>query len=444
MRTIDKEQLRQIAYGACLMGSGGGGSLSMALAMIDALDDDWTAQVVTVDEAADDEDKEAVAVALAGAPSSKVDEHAALTPLQTVLTSLEYMDENVRKFKGRSIGYIVPIELGAVSTVVACLVAATKKLPVVDADGAGRAVPLLTMSTFYTPKGKTGPSVVTCTSGESLVMIAPTLDRLQFMFESIVGSPLFGGFAGITVFPMAGERLRRRLPIRGSLELTQNLGAVMLSQPENPVQTVIETFNRESPDRHADILATGILEGVDLKSLGGHDFVSLHIKTEVDGKAHQITIYAENENLIAWRDSQTSPMIMAPDSISFLNARGEPVTNAMDHAGLMKPVKAPPKKTVEQAVADSLRAARSGKQANAAEFLYDLYRPLQEHELAVIGITASPHLQRQEWIRQAFRQSLSALGYPGPHVHFENAGCHRATDQPKFVRQDAAAIGSAR
>ena len=70
MRTINKKQLMDIAHGACFLGSGGGGPLELIDLFIQhMLPDDMNVQIVSVDEAAEDEDALTAVVSFIGAPA---------------------------------------------------------------------------------------------------------------------------------------------------------------------------------------------------------------------------------------------------------------------------------------------------------------------------------------------------------------------------------------
>ena len=155
---MTQEALRQTAMGACFLGSGGGGTLQSALGLIENFRSgeyysDDTVEVVKVEDATEGD---AVVVAYIGAPA-KIN-HAAYPdgPVQAAVQ----VSSRLREL-GRRLAYIVPAETGALGFTVACLVAAKLGLKVVDADGAGRAVPSLPQLTFSITEGLSpNPAIV--------------------------------------------------------------------------------------------------------------------------------------------------------------------------------------------------------------------------------------------------------------------------------------------
>lgn len=137
MRKITKEQLCDIAYGACFLASGGGGPLEVAHTLIENTISDGPEndlRIVSVEEAAKDEDKVTAVVAYVGAPSSL----GKIRKPRAPLNAFDRLDAYCRRNLGKSIGYVIPVESGAVSTVVPFLVALERNLSVVDGDGARR------------------------------------------------------------------------------------------------------------------------------------------------------------------------------------------------------------------------------------------------------------------------------------------------------------------
>ena len=139
MRTINKQQLTDIAHGACLLGSGGGGGLDTALNMIDtSMTESDEIPMVTVEEAAADRDRLTCVPLFAGSPKSGHD-----APAFPAIKALEEMNEICWSQLQKEIGYAVPLEMGAVNTIVPFLAAkemglATKSYESVGKDSSGR------------------------------------------------------------------------------------------------------------------------------------------------------------------------------------------------------------------------------------------------------------------------------------------------------------------
>ncbi|MGH3753646.1 MAG: DUF917 domain-containing protein [Pseudonocardiaceae bacterium] len=139
VRHVGEGQLDDLAVGAAVLGTGGGGNPYLgALLTKQVIREHRPVELVTVDEVPDD--ALVVATAGMGAPTVGIeklprgDEHVrALQALQSYL--------------GRPITHTVSIEAGGSNSTVPLRVGATLRIPVVDADGMGRAFPEIQMVT---------------------------------------------------------------------------------------------------------------------------------------------------------------------------------------------------------------------------------------------------------------------------------------------------------
>ncbi|MGH3977858.1 MAG: DUF917 domain-containing protein, partial [Pseudonocardiaceae bacterium] len=139
VRRIGEGHLDDLAIGAAVLGTGGGGNPYLgALLAKREIREHGPVELVSVDEVPDD--ALVVATAGMGAPTVGVeklprgDEHRrALQALQSYL--------------GRPITHTVSIEAGGSNSTVPFRVAAQLGIPVVDADGMGRAFPEIQMVT---------------------------------------------------------------------------------------------------------------------------------------------------------------------------------------------------------------------------------------------------------------------------------------------------------
>lgn len=138
---LNEENMRDIIWGATLMGGGGGGSISSGMMLLDSYKKDHPDETLSVEMIdAGDMPKGTYAAATAGmgAPAAiaGVDFSAWAANAFAVLRDLAARD-------GKKLGYNYPVELGGFSTFFPLLLSLKTGLPTVDCDGAGRAVPAL-------------------------------------------------------------------------------------------------------------------------------------------------------------------------------------------------------------------------------------------------------------------------------------------------------------
>ena len=144
MFNLDGNGIRNMIYGATILGGGGGGACSSGEMALDQfkedhgiLDDaDLMVQVMDVEEM--DENAYAACTAAMGAPT-KFKEVRIAPYINGAFDHLCKMADDKRK----AIDYSISVEIGGFNTLVPLLVAMEKGIPFIDADGTGRAVPAL-------------------------------------------------------------------------------------------------------------------------------------------------------------------------------------------------------------------------------------------------------------------------------------------------------------
>lgn len=363
MSHLNKDQLRKIAYGACFLASGGGGGLEMSLSLVDSLPDNFEVEVKRVEDIIDSDKKTAV-VAYMGAPAAGVSLYGAEAAIHAF--------KKLNEMNNGKIGFVIPVEIGALSSIVACVVAGKLNLPVIDADGAGRAVPELTMLTFSGYGVSPNPSVLSDNKGETVVIEVETVGQVESIARSIIDSPSFKELAGLAMWPMDGLTLHNAAPIRGTLTLAENVGNVLLSEEDNKINAVIDFL--ESQDMKVYRLFEGLLRKTTTSESGGFDVGQVIVQEQ--GSMNRVTLYFQNENLMAWDSNKSSSIAMAPDSICYLTSDGRPFSNA------------------------------------------DIDDYLIDKEVILIGIASNEELRGGK-IMNSFKTALCNIGYAGCYVPIE-------------------------
>jgi DUF917 family protein len=137
---LGPEDLPDLARGAALLGTGGGGDPHIGRLMVEAaMRAHGPVTVLDPDEVADD--AFVIPTAMMGAPTVMVEKIPRGDEAVRALRTLE-------AHLGRTADATMPIECGGINSMIPLVVAATAGLPVVDADGMGRAFPELQMETF--------------------------------------------------------------------------------------------------------------------------------------------------------------------------------------------------------------------------------------------------------------------------------------------------------
>ncbi|MEM9595475.1 MAG: DUF917 family protein [Acidobacteriota bacterium] len=369
MGTLSKEQLEVIVDGATFLASGGGGSKTSGETLAENFPDDGEVQVVTVDEATAGAGRSAVS-AYIGAPSGVSE----LTKPTAGVLALEDLDRLSRELYGEGIAHVAPVEIGALSTLVACTVAFAKGLPVIDCDGAGRAVPELELTTYAGAGVTANPTVLANDDPDDeqkIVLQVESAADTDALSRVIIGAPGFDEIAGLGTWIMDGSTLERAAPIRGTLGLSLEVGEA-LSGP-SPIDALFSVLERNG------LWAREIFRGVLVDSIeqeqGGFDVGQVMFHDP--GSDAVAVIYNQNENLIAWSSAYDRPLAIGPDSICYVTPDGKTFSND------------------------------------------DITEELYGTEVILVGIAARTALREETEIVQAFRQVLIETGYAGAYVPIE-------------------------
>lgn len=327
MKQFGKQDLVYLANGATFLGSGGGGTLSAMLGMIKTLPDDTQIDVVTVEEAAADDEVMTTVCAFVGSQAGAEgdDDPTGAT------NAVTYFDkEIVQKQYGKPLGRLVPVEMGVQSSVIpACFIAMMKGWSVVDADGAGRAVPALAATSMA---ANLPLSPVALADFHSLRMTIEAEDCGTSTNPPIVpvnqatngvAAGLTSGVAGIALWPMDAATIRQALPFAGSLQLARDIGKILVdtqnAAPPRP-DPLPEILALAKPVYSwAEVIFEGIIEHV----IGNGNYTVVTLKAG----SNSVAIHTVAESTIAFDGSTGAPIAMAPDSICYATRDGETFSN---------------------------------------------------------------------------------------------------------------------
>ena len=300
---ITEADLDDLAAGAAILGTGGGGDPHIGRLLAGAaVRAHGPVRVTPLDRVPDD--AATVMVAMMGAPTVMVEK----------LPSIEQVAAAVRalaRYLGVEFTHVVCAEAGGVNALVPVVAAAQLGLPVIDADGMGRAFPELQMviPTLY---GVTAtPMAIADEKGNQGVF--DTVDN--HWAERLARSATIdmGCSAMISLFPMNGEQARKAL-VPGTLSLCAELGRLVREERaahRDPVAAVTERLGGVE-------LFHGKVVDVSRRTEGGF----ARGEAVLDGlggcTGERMELRFQNENLVAERDGTVVASV--PDLICVLDA----------------------------------------------------------------------------------------------------------------------------
>lgn len=359
------DDLERLIEGAAFLGSGGGGPVSLARKLLKTMEQsglrprlvDWS-----------DLSSEAWVASVAGIGSP----NAAESVEAPFTTAPRRMVKALEESLGRSLDVLIPDETGPMNSLIPMVAATQLDLPVLDGDGAGRAMATLAMSTFNEVApvkpyllGNETPSVDDQVTAHLTVHTPEQADTLT---RGIVSEASFGSSGAFSTWPCQVGPLGS-VAIQGSVSQAIAVGQLLENARKSgsdPLPGLQSLFGARMRT-----LYTGTIDEVNSHTAQGFDITQIRMASS--GQP-DLTVYALNENMMAWRDDLSHPLGVGPDSLCYVSEDGHAFTNA-----------------------------------HLSEYVG---RP--DKKVHLVGLEALPAL-RKPVIVSAYRSVLLPMGYPGPY-----------------------------
>jgi uncharacterized protein len=289
-----------MARGCAVLGAGGGGDTYYTLLQaLQAAEDFGPAALVDVDELPDD-----------GLIMSCGGVGAPLVGLEKIEAGDE--GERLRSLLERHTGQVVTAlmssEIGGGNGLLPVTWAARMGLPVVDADGMGRAFPLVSQVTMHLAGISPCPAVMTDERGNVVVFRAISGDWVERLERAAAAE--FGGLGQATDFPMTAAQAREAT-VRDSVSQAIRIGEAAASSPGSPVAAVIEAAG-------AIRLVGGKVLDVNREVTGGFMRGSVVIEGLAEDAGRLIRLEMQNEHLVALERGRL--LASVPDLITVLDS----------------------------------------------------------------------------------------------------------------------------
>jgi DUF917 family protein len=310
MRLLDETSIENIALGAAVLGTGGGGDPYIGRLMArQAVREYGPVALYTLDELNDDD--LIVPSAMMGAPTVMVEKLPNGDDLVNAFQSLG-------RYIGKPIRATMSIEAGGVNSVVPIYVAARLRLPLVDCDGMGRAFPEIQMVTHTIYGIKSTPFSMADERGNTVIMETIN-NRWTETFARGVAVNM-GAMAMIACYAATVGQLKEAA-VRGTISKAEEIGKTVRSarvSEEDPVKTVRESVG-------GFLVFKGKIGDVERRTEGGFARGEAHISGIDEYAGHELLLNFQNEHLAVRIDGEFR--VTVPDLITLLDVdTGEPIT----------------------------------------------------------------------------------------------------------------------
>jgi hypothetical protein len=311
---LSRQDLRDLARGAAFLGTGGGGDPYIGRLMVErALDQGGTLTMLPLEEVPDD--WLVIPTAMMGAPTVMVEK---IPRGDEAVASLRALEAHL----GRKADATMPIECGGINSMMPLVVGARTGLPVIDADGMGRAFPELQMETFHVYGVAGTPMAITNEHGDTTIVTTHDNEAMEWIARGI--TIRMGGSALIAEYSMDGATAKRT-SVPGTIGLGISIGRCLREAREehrDPFAALIEML-RGTLYGYARVVFEGKVVDVFRRTSEGFAKGNALMESVDGGGALELRF--QNEHLIALQDGVVRGIV--PDLICVLEAEtAEPVT----------------------------------------------------------------------------------------------------------------------
>lgn len=304
---IDRQALLDLATGAAFLGSGGGGDPYYSQLLGEA-EIARRGPFTLIPLAGLADDALVAPCGWIGAPTVSAEK---LPNGQEALLGLRELE----RLHGRPIDAVMAIEIGGGNGLAPLLAAAELGIPVVDADGMGRAFPESQMTVFSIDGLSACPSIVTSANGA--LRLIETDDNREHERIARALSIEFGGNAHMVEYPLTGAAAKRHA-IGGSVSAAIALGAAVRqarAAGSDPFEALYAALHESGLYPFAGTLFDGKIVDVERETKGG--FSVGHVVIEGFGGEGRMDLVFQNENLVARVDGEVRAMV--PDLITVMD-----------------------------------------------------------------------------------------------------------------------------
>lgn len=318
--TLYKQDLVNIIYGATVLGAGGGGSASGGLTLLEnyiKVHGEPQLQMISTKEM----NVGAYAAVTAGMGSPVALKDKDFTPYAVnSYNALVDMAANM----GRTLSYTLPVEIGGFNTFVPMLIAMMNDIPVVDADGAARAVPALDTLLLHVNGLDTSPLAMADQNNNRLTIeLADPRDASE---AEVIGRNIcvaFDMMAGLSGWMVNQAQIEAAIG-NGTITRAKTVGECMAEYKKLDTTESFYEYLAAHSDLECTPVCRGTITDVEVKVVAGFDYGTATIAGK-DGATYKVLF--QNENLVLYKNGEV--VMTAPDIISFYDIdTGMPLTNA--------------------------------------------------------------------------------------------------------------------
>lgn len=304
MRTLDKQAIENIALGAALLGAGGGGDPQIGKLITLGAMETSKRGITLLDPQEIPDDALIVPIAMMGAPT---------VTLEKAINGREFqvLFDEIKALHGKEIYAFMPIEAGGLNSLFPMAAAAKLGIPVVDADGMGRAFPELQMVTFTIGGVNSSPMIATDEKGNVTILKTITNKWSEELARSVTMAS--GGMISVSLYAMDGATLKK-YGVKNIVTRSENLGKAIATVKDSATLTPEENFLKFSEGYK---LFKGKIVDVLRETNGAFNLGKVMLEGIGEFKGETGTVEFQNENTLATVNGQVVASV--PDLICLVD-----------------------------------------------------------------------------------------------------------------------------
>jgi len=314
MKKFTLSNLDDLAIGAAILGSGGGGDTAYPYMHARTVFDKWgpSTLITTAELKADDY---VLTIGYIGAPLAESEKIFSGREFNIIINQLE---QTVQK----KVTALLPLEIGGGNAFSPFVIAPELGIPIVDADAMGRAFPEAQMCSCGLLGASVAPAFITDCLGNSVVIYANNTMTVEKIGRQITVA--MGSIAGCGLYPMSGAQVPK-MTLDKSISKAVALGKASREAKEkgqDPISAILQTCK-------GMLLGNGKITDVDRVIRDGFIKGSIVIQN----KSEYIELFFQNEFLLAKINGKV--VATTPDILTLLEVdTGLPITSESMRYGL--------------------------------------------------------------------------------------------------------------
>ncbi len=312
--SLTEDDLHDIARGAALLGTGGGGDPYIGRLMAqNAIREFGSPTILDVDQL--DDRATVCIIAMLGAPTVLNEKGASGDDIELAITRLS---DRI----GRPIDALLPAEIGGVNSTIPIVAAARLGLPLVNADGMGRAFPEIQMVTMNFEGVAASPFVIVDEHGNSAIIETDSAKQAEVFVRAVAIQ--MGLSCMVSGYPMTGADVKRTT-VHGTLTTALRIGRVISECRKNgdPVRATINYLASSKTYGFARELFDGKITDLRRETSSGFSIGHCSLEGLID-QSRTMNVEFQNEYLIAREGEKLRAIV--PDLIVIVDREtAEPI-----------------------------------------------------------------------------------------------------------------------